>query len=155
VNLISGGVLNLLRHPGELARLLSDPVGLLPSAVEELLRFGPPVQMTARVATTDLSLGDTRIPRGTQLLVLVAAANRDPAVFADPDRLDVGRPDNRHLSFGGGIHLCLGAPLARVEGQEAIGRLFQRFPHLAQADEDIRWKPTSTIRGPEELLLRA
>jgi cytochrome P450 len=154
VNLISGGVLNLLRHPDELARLLADPAALLPSAVEELLRFGPPVQMTARVATTDVSLAGTDIVKGTQLLVLVALANRDPSVFADPDRLDLGRSENRHLSFGGGIHLCLGAPLARLEGHEAIGRLFQRFPNLALADDEITWKPTSTIRGPQELLLK-
>jgi cytochrome P450 len=153
VNLISGGVLNLLRHPGERAKLVADPAGRLPSAVEELLRFGPPVQLTARVATTDLELADTAIAKGTQLIVLTALANRDPEVFADPDRLDIGRADNRHLSFGGGIHLCLGAPLARAEGQEAIGRLLQRFPGLALADEDITWKPTSTIRGPQELLL--
>jgi cytochrome P450 len=153
VNLISGGVLNLFRHPGELTKLKADPVGLLPSAVEELLRFGPPVQLTARTTTTDVELADTAIAKGTELLVLVAAANRDPDVFTDPDRLDISRGDNRHLSFGGGIHLCLGSPLARTEGQEAIGRLFQRFPDLALATDDVVWKPTSTIRGPQELLL--
>ena len=153
VNLISGGVLNLLRHPDELARLRSDP-SLIGSAVEELLRFGPPVQLTGRTATAPTELAGEPIPAGTPLVVLIASANRDPGVFSDPETLDIARPDNRQLAFGGGIHLCLGAPLARVEGQEAIGRLVSRFPHLALADDDIEWKPTSTIRGPARLALR-
>ncbi|TMM15563.1 MAG: cytochrome P450 [Actinobacteria bacterium] len=152
VNLISGGTLNLLRHPDELARLRADP-GLVTTVVEELLRFGPPVQMTARIATTDVELAGQRIARGTEVVALIAAANRDPDVFEDPGRLDVGRRDNRHLSFGGGIHHCLGAPLARIEGQEAIGRLVTRFPDLDLAEPDIEWKPTSTIRGPKSLAL--
>jgi cytochrome P450 len=86
-------------------------------------------------------------------VLLLAQANRDPAVFADPDRLDIGREDNRHVAFGGGIHLCLGAPLARIEGQEAIGRLVRRFPglRLADPDADIDWKLQTTIRGPATL----
>lgn len=153
VNLISGGVLNLLRHPDELARLRADP-SLVNSAVEELLRFGPPVQMTARIATADSELAGHRVARGTEVVALIAAANRDPDVFEDPDRLDIGRRDNRHLSFGGGIHHCLGAPLARIEGQEAIGRLVTRFPHLDLVEPDVEWKPTSTIRGPKSLALQ-
>jgi len=152
VNLISGGALNLLRHPDQLARLRQDP-DLIGSAVEELLRFGPPVQMTARIATVDVELGGEKVAAGTELLALVASANRDPAVFSDSERLDLDRADNRHLSFGGGIHHCLGAPLARVEGQEALGRLVARFPELALAEDDIEWKPTSTIRGPARLPL--
>jgi len=152
VNLISGGALNLLRHPSELARLRADP-GLIASAVEELLRFGPPVQLTERIATADAELAGLPIPKGAQVVALIAAANRDPDVFADPDRLDVGRPENRHVSFGGGIHHCLGAPLARIEGQEALGRLVRRFPDLALAEPDVEWKSTSTIRGPSRLLL--
>ena len=89
----------------------------------------------------------------SQMVALIAAANRDPEVFDHPDRLDIGRRDNRHLSFGGGIHHCLGAPLARIEGQEAIGRLIRRFPDLALAEPEIEWKPTSTIRGPKRLTL--
>lgn len=150
VNLITGGVLNLLRNPDQLRRLQEDP-SLIGSAVEELLRFGPPVQFAVRIATTDLELAGEHLPRGTELIPLIAGANRDPAVFADPDQLDIGRTENRHLSFGGGIHLCLGAPLARVEGQEAIGRLVQRFPKMALATDEIEWKPTSTIRGPARL----
>jgi len=152
VNLIAGGVLNLLQHPAELRRLQSDPA-LITTAVEELLRFGPPVQLAVRMATTDLEVAGERIEQGTELVPLIAGANRDPGVFAQPDRLDISRGDNRHLSFGGGIHLCLGAPLARIEGQEAIGRLVRRFPNLALATEEIEWKPTTTIRGPARLRL--
>ena len=152
VNLISGGALNLLRHPGELARLRADP-SLINTAVEELLRFGPPVQMTARIATADAELAGQVIAKGTEVIALIAAANRDPEVFEDADRLDIARRDNRHLSFGGGIHHCLGAPLARIEGQEAIGRLITRFPDLQLVESDVEWKPTSTIRGPKSLPL--
>lgn len=150
VNLISGGVLNLLRHPDELRRLRDDPA-LIASTIEELLRFGPPVQVSARTATTDVDLDGQHVARGQQCIVMIAGANRDPAVFADPDRLDIAREDNRHLSFGGGIHLCLGAPLARIEAQEAILRLVRRFPTLALRVEEIEWKPTQTIRGPARL----
>ena len=152
VNLISGGVLNLLRHPGELRRLRDDPA-LITSAIEELLRFGPPVQLVSRIATTGIDLAGEHIEQGTQLVPFLAGANRDPDVFDDPDRLDVGRSDNRHLSFGGGLHLCLGAPLARIEGQEAIARLVQRFPALSLVSDTVEWKATSTIRGPARLPL--
>ena len=150
VNLISGGILNLLRHPDELRRLQDDP-SLIASTVEELLRFGPPVQVSARTATTDVDLDGQHVARGQQCIVMIAGANRDPSVFPDPDRLDIGRADNRHLAFGGGIHLCLGAPLARIEAQEAVLRLVQRFPSMALAAEDVEWKPTQTIRGPARL----
>ena len=153
VNLISGGVLNLLRHPDQLERLRREP-DLIGNAVEELLRFGPPVQMTARVATMDITVGEQEVPAGTEVMVLIAAANRDAEVFSDPDRLDIGRQENRHLSFGGGIHHCLGAPLARVEGQEAIGRLIRRFERLEVWDDPVEWKPTTTLRGPARLTLR-
>jgi cytochrome P450 len=152
VNLISGGVLNFLRHPDQLQRLRDDP-SLITSAVEELLRFGPPVQLVARNATTGMEFAAHHIEQGNQLIPMVACANRDPDVFEDPDRLDIGRVDNRHVSFGGGIHLCLGAPLARVEGQEAIGRLVQRFPSIELESDEVEWKPTSTLRGPARLRL--
>jgi cytochrome P450 len=152
VNLISGGTVNLLRHPDQAARLRDDP-SLDAPAVEELLRFGPPVQVSARMATTDVELAGRQVAKGTQVIAMIAAANRDETVFEDPSRLDIGRADNRHLAFGGGIHLCLGAPLARLEGQEAIGRLFRRFPDLALAEDEIEWKPTSTLRGPARLPL--
>ena len=152
VNLIAGGALNLLRHPAELRRLKEDPT-LIAGAVEELLRFGPPVQLTARIATEDVELAGRPVAKGTEVVALIAAANRDPDVFDGPERLDIGRPDNRHLAFGGGIHHCLGAPLARIEGQEALGRLVRRFPDVVLADEEIEWKPTTTIRGPARLRL--
>ena len=152
VNLISGGMLNLLTHPAELERLIADPT-LITTAVEELLRFGPPVQFTARTTTTEVELCGQTMPKGTELIVMLAAANRDPSVFTDPDSLDIGREDNRQLAFGGGIHLCLGAPLARVEAQEAIGRLVRRFPGLRLVDSQVEWKPTTTIRGPARLPL--
>jgi pimeloyl-[acyl-carrier protein] synthase len=152
VNLISGGTLNLLRNPRELERLIADPT-LITTATDELLRFGPPVQWTGRTTTTDIEVAGTELKKGTELIVMIAAANRDPAVFKDPDTLDIGREDNRHLAFGGGIHLCLGAPLARVEGQEAIGRLVRRFPTLELVDDEVEWKPTTTIRGPARLPL--
>lgn len=150
VNLISGGVGNLLLHPDQAALLWSDP-GLIATAVEELLRFGPPVQVSARTATTDVELAGRTVAKGTQVIAMIAAANRDPAVFERPDTLDITRAENRHLSFGGGIHLCLGAPLARIEAQVAIGRLFERFPGLSLVDDVIEWKPTSTLRGPAHL----
>jgi cytochrome P450 len=152
VNLISGGILNLLRHPAELERLIADP-SLIGTAVEELLRFGPPVQFTGRTTTTDVEVAGTTLPKGTEVIVMLAAANRDPAVFDDPESLDIARTENRHLSFGGGIHLCIGAPLARVEGQEAIGRLVRRLPRLRLVDDEVEWKPTTTIRGPKRLPL--
>jgi cytochrome P450 len=152
VNLISGGMLNLLEHPFELQRLQADPT-LIETAVEELLRFGPPVQLTARTTTTEVEVAGKLLPKGSELIVMLAAANRDPSVFTEPQSLDIGRAENRHLSFGGGIHLCLGAPLARVEGQEAIGRLVRRFPSLRPVDDQVTWKPTTTIRGPARLRL--
>ena len=152
VNLITGGAYNLLRHPDQLQRLRDDP-SLMASATEELLRFGPPVQLTGRIATEDIELSDQLIKKGTEVILMLASANRDPAVFDDPDALDVGRRHNHHLSFSGGIHFCLGAPLARIEAQEALGRLLTRFPDLALPEPEVDWKPTTTIRGPKELHL--
>jgi pimeloyl-[acyl-carrier protein] synthase len=150
VNLISGGALNLLRHEAERERLHQDP-SLISSAVEELLRFGPPVQLTARIATVDAEVAGQPVAKGTEVIAMIASANRDPDVFGDPERMDIGRTENRHLAFGGGIHHCLGAPLARIEGQEALGRLMARHPTLALAEPEIEWKATSTLRGPAHL----
>ncbi|HEY2214553.1 MAG TPA: cytochrome P450 [Acidimicrobiales bacterium] len=152
VNLIAGGASNLLRHPEQLQRLRDEPT-LMPEATEELLRFGPPVQMTGRIATVDIELDGQLIPKGTEVIVMVASANRDPEVFNEPESLDIGRSANRHLSFSGGIHFCLGAPLARIEAQEALGQLLDRFPKLSLSDPEVEWKPTTTIRGPKELHL--
>src|SRR5262249_45338563 len=122
VNLIGNGVLALLRHPAELRRLRETP-GLITSAVEELLRYDGPVQRTARVAGAEATIGGRTIAKGDLVMPFIGAADRDPAQFPDPDRLDLSRSENRHIAFGWGIHFCLGAPLARVEGQIAIDAL--------------------------------
>jgi cytochrome P450 len=152
MNLIGNGVLALLRHPEELARLRDDP-NLDATAVEELLRYDGPVHFTGRVATEDLVVADQLVPRGQQVVTLLAAANRDPERFKDPDRLDVGRADNRHLTFSAGIHYCLGAALARVEGQVAMGSLVRRFPKLALADANPPYRDHVVLRGLQELRL--
>jgi cytochrome P450 len=146
VNLIGNGLLALLRHPAELSRLRADP-GLIPSAVEELLRFDGPVQRTARIAHTDLEIDGRRIAEGAMVVVLLGAANRDPAQFPDPDRLDVARADNRHIAFGFGIHFCLGAPLARLEAQIAFATLLRRAPRLALATGTPEWRDSQVLRG--------
>lgn len=151
-NLIGNGVLALLRHPDQLQRLRDDP-SLIRSAVEELLRYAGPVQGTARVATEDVEIGSRRIAAGQVVFALLAAANRDPAQFAEPDRLDIGRQPNPHVAFGDGIHFCLGAPLARAEAQEAISGLLQQLPSLA-LDGEPEWGGTFIIRGVRRLPIR-
>jgi cytochrome P450 len=150
VNLIGTGLLALLRHPAERQRLQDDP-DLLPAAIEELLRYDGPVQRAGRMPASDVEIAGVPIPKGSLVLGLLGAANRDPAHFADPDRLDFGRGETRHLAFGSGIHYCLGAPLARLEAQVAIGTVLRRFPSLALAVERPSWRPSSTLRGLEAL----
>jgi cytochrome P450 len=146
-NLIGNGVLTLLRQPDQLERLRSDPT-LLVNAVEELLRFESPSQQTARLAPARAILGGTRIPEGDAVIAVMGAANRDPERFSDPDHLDLGREDNRHLAFGWAAHFCFGAPLARMEGQIAFETLLARFPKIALApDEAIEWRPNLGLRG--------
>lgn len=154
-NLIANGVLALLRHPHELARLRAEPA-LLESAVEEILRFDSPVQATSRIPMEDVELFGARFAKGREIALLIGAANRDPAVFPEPDRFDLGRRDNRHVSFGFGTHFCLGAGLARLEGQLAIGALVARAPRLALAvsDDALEWRPGWLLRGPARLPLR-
>lgn len=149
-NLIGNGLLTLLRHPDELERLRSDP-GLLPSAIEELLRYESPSQHTARLAPEDTDLGGQQIAKGQAVVAVMAAANRDPARFADPDRLLLDRPDNRHLAFGWAGHFCFGAPLARLEAAIAFRTVLDRLPGLALSDGPIRWRPNLGLRGLEEL----
>ncbi len=149
-NLIGNGMLALLRHPGELQRLRDDP-SLMRTAVEELLRYDSPVQIAGRGARADAVIGGEHIAAGEPLMLLVGAANRDPAQFPHPDRLDVGRPDVKMLSFGGGIHFCLGAMLARTEAQIAIGSLLARVPSLDLATDDLEWRPHITLRGLSSL----
>jgi pimeloyl-[acyl-carrier protein] synthase len=145
-NLVGNGVLALLRHPDELGRLRVDP-DLIGAAVEELLRYDSPVQARVRVARHDVELGGRRIAAGDRVMALLGAANRDPDRFLDPDRLDLSRPDNRHLSFGYGIHFCTGAALARLEGAVAIGSLVRRFPRLELEQAALGWRKTLTLRG--------
>jgi cytochrome P450 len=147
-NLIGNGVLALHRNPDQIARLRADP-GLLPNAVEELLRYDSPVQLTGRTALADTDIAGEKIARGEEVITLLGAANRDPAAYAgDPETLDVGRPGVRAISFGGGIHFCLGAQLARIEGEVAFRRLLERLPDMRLVDPDqVDWKPTITLRG--------
>ncbi|HVP31147.1 MAG TPA: cytochrome P450 [Myxococcota bacterium] len=132
IGLIGNGMLALLRHPRELERLREDP-GLVASAVEECLRFDGPILTTLRVLREDTEFGGKTIPRDAIVWAMIGAANRDPAKFPDPTRFDVGRTPNEHLAFGGGVHFCLGAHLARMESQIAIGSLVRRFPKLELA----------------------
>jgi cytochrome P450 len=158
VNLIGNGVYALLRDPGQ-RRLLQDALaagdtGLLRTGVEELLRYDGPVELaTWRFATEPLEIGGQRIGTGDPVLVVLAAADRDPSRFADPDTLDLTRSDNQHLGYGHGIHYCLGAPLARLEGRTALATLLGRLPDLRLAAEpaDLRWRGGLIMRGLREL----
>jgi cytochrome P450 len=156
VNLIATGMLALLTHPAELSRLRSDP-SLLPAAVEELLRYANPLNhATDRYAPEPLQIGGVTIGAGEPVLCVTSSANRDPGRFPDPDRLDLGRDASGHLAFGHGIHYCLGAPLARLEGEIAFGALLSRFPSLSLAVDPatLRWRPSSLIHGLETLPVR-
>ncbi|WP_017241200.1 cytochrome P450 family protein [Streptomyces sp. SS] len=154
VNLIGNGVYQLLRHPGQRERLqdsiAAGETGLLETGVEELLRFDGPVEMaTWRYATRALTIGGQEIPAGDPVLVVLAAANRDPERFTGPDVLDLARRDNQHLGYGHGIHYCLGAPLARLEGQTALATLLTRLPDLRLAvdPDELRWRGGLIMRG--------
>lgn len=150
-NLIGNGLLALLTHPDELARLRADPLGMLRPAVEELLRFDSPVQLDGRDAFEDVPLGESVIAAGDTVLTLLGAANRDPAHFGDPDRLDLGRDEGPPLSFASGIHYCLGAALARAEAQVLLERLLARFGQMELATGSPRWRDRITLRGLAEL----
>ena len=153
MNLIGNGVLALLRHPGEMQRLRDDPT-LMRNAVEEFLRYDPPVQFTARTATTDVEVRGRTFAQGEGGILIIGSANHDDAQFPEPERLDVGRPEaNRHLAFSAGMHYCLGAALARVEAQVAIGRLLERFSSIEQAGPERR-RPNINLRGLESLPLQ-
>jgi hypothetical protein len=149
VNVTGNGLLALLRHPDQLARLRADPA-LLPTAIEELMRFDSPLQLFERTATEDVEIGGVTVDAGTKIAALLGAANHDPAVFADPERLDLGRTDNPHLSFGVGVHFCIGAPLARVELQASFRALLERPSSLALA-RPARRRPEFVIRGLADL----
>src|SRR5439155_5051978 len=145
-NLIGNGMLSLLRNPDQLDKLRSDP-SLIPSAVEELLRYESPSQHTARLARQDTVLGGKLIRKRQAVIAVMAAGNRDPERFPDPDRLDITRKDNRHLAFGWAAHFCFGAALARIEGQIAFETILQRFRNLRLEPGSLTWRTNLGLRG--------
>lgn len=149
-NLIGNGLLALLRHPDQMQKLRDNPSSI-PAAVEELLRYDNPVQIVWRLATEDLEIGGKQIGQGQIANLIVGAANRDPGQFPDPDRLDLTRTLNRHAGFGFGIHFCLGAPLARLEGQIAISTVLRRMPAMRLETEALEWQESPTFRGVKSL----
>ncbi|UBU13549.1 cytochrome P450 family protein [Nonomuraea gerenzanensis] len=154
VNLIANSVLALIADPDQQAALRADPA-LLPGAVEEFLRFDGPINIaTLRFTTEPVRVGDVEIPANEFVFISLLAANRDPDRFPDPDRLDLTRQDGGHLAFGHGIHYCVGAPLARLEAQIAIGRLLDRFTTIEPASPTLRWRASTLIRGLETLPVR-
>lgn len=153
VNLIGSGTLALLEHPDQLAKLRSEPA-LIKTAIEELVRFVCPLEMaTERYAREDITIAETTIPRGELVMAVIGSANRDANYFDNPDALDITRKNNKHLAFGHGVHFCLGASLARLEGQIAISTLIQRMPNLrlSSAPDQLRWRGTFVLRGLEAL----
>jgi pimeloyl-[acyl-carrier protein] synthase len=150
MNLIASGFLTLLKNPDSFEQLRSHPE-IVGSAVEELLRFESPVQHTARIAPRDMQLGGRTIQKGSRVVAVLAAANRDPNRFQDPDRLDLTRTDNRHLAFGWAAHFCFGAPLARVEGQIAFNTLLRRLTKPVLLEETLRWRDNAGLRGLKAL----
>ena len=148
VNLIGNGMLALLQSPQQFEAFKQEPA-LIKPAIEELLRYVNPAQATNRYAAVDLEIGGVQIPRGSHVVLTFAAANHDPAFVAKPDHLDVTRGETKHMAFGQGIHYCLGAPLARLEGEIAFTRLIERFPNMRLADpaQKLVWRPAFELRG--------
>ncbi|MFJ3667689.1 cytochrome P450 [Streptomyces sp. NPDC090106] len=149
VNATVNGWYALFRNPGELARLRADH-SLIPSAIEELMRYDTPLQLFERWVLDDVEIDGTTVPRGAEIAMLFGSANHDPAVFREPERLDLGRAENPHISFSAGIHYCIGAPLARIELAASMTALLEKAPALALAEEPVR-KPNFVIRGLEGL----
>jgi cytochrome P450 len=149
-HLIGNGLLALLRHPNQAARLRDDPA-VAAGAINELLRYDGPVQMTGRAATTDLEIGGRRIAAGQGVTTVLGAANHDPAQFLDPDALDITRPESRHVAFGYGAHFCVGAPLARLEASIALPALLRRLPNLCLQTETPEWDTSMVFRGLRSL----
>ena len=151
VSLLASGTLALLRHPEQFDRLRADPDGLVEGAVEEFLRYEPPVTRAVRVPSEDFEWRGRTIRQGQTITMLIGAANRDPAVFDHPDQLDITRQPNRHLGFGHGIHFCLGAPLARLEGQIAFRAIARRLPRMRLAEDTSRYRRALGIRSLQSL----
>ncbi|AWN36281.1 cytochrome P450 [Methylobacterium radiodurans] len=152
VNLITNGVLTLLRFPEQLERLRREPE-IAPRLIEELLRYEPPVQYRTRLALADIPIAGTTIPEGAPVVLLIASGNRDPARFTDPDRFDPDRRDNRHLGFGGGLHYCVGAPLARIEAEIALVALSRRLREPRLLADPPPYRQGASLRGPSALPL--
>ncbi|GLW35144.1 cytochrome P450 [Actinoplanes regularis] len=152
VNALGGGVVALMRHREQWDRLVADR-GLVPAAIEEFLRYDPPLHMFVRTAARDVVIGGVTVPAGAEVAALLGAANRDPQVFTDPDVFDIGRDPNPHLGFGAGLHFCLGAPLARLELRAALTALVARMPELKLAAEPPQ-RPTFVLRAFKEIRLR-
>jgi cytochrome P450 len=150
VNLLANGMLTLLRHPDVLDRLRDEP-DLAAPMVEELLRYEPPVQLLVRRTLDEVEVAGTVLPQGARVHLALAAANRDPDRFADPDRFVPDRPDNQHLGFGSGIHSCFGAPLARLEVQVGLTLMAQRLVGPRLADDPPPYRPNALLRGPRHL----
>ena len=151
-NLIGNGMFALLRHPEEFRRVWDDPA-LVPSAVEEMLRFDSPVQLTNRLAKEDLNIAGTAVKRGQVVYLMLGAANRDPVQFPDPDRFDVTRANNKHVAFGAGAHFCVGAPLARLEARIVVRTLRERYPNLRLSSDIPKYRENFNLRGLKALRL--
>jgi len=151
-DLIGNGVWLLLRHPEELAKLKADP-GLAAGAVEEILRYESPVAITSRVASAEREVGGCPVRPHHAMMVSLHAANRDPDVFDTPDRFDITRKHAPHVAFGGGSHICIGAPLARIEAKHAFAKLFRRYPNLSLPKQEIAWRALPFFRGIETLVV--
>jgi cytochrome P450 len=153
VNLITNGMLALLRYPEAMERLRHEP-DLIVSTVEELLRFEPPVHMLPqRTALADISIAGMTIPKGVPVILVLAAGNRDPDRFTEPDRFIPDRADNQHLGFGSGIHYCFGAPMARLEVQIALTELVRRLDNPRLVQDPPPYRPSPILRGPRHLLI--
>ena len=151
-NLLGNGLVSLLAQPEQWSRYKTDEA-IDRTTIEELMRYDGPIQMTERITLEDIQLGVARIPKGSMVILCVAAANRDPQTFDDADALDLARDPNPHLGFGGGAHFCLGAPLARLEARIALRSLAERIPNLTVDTDRLKWRPSFTIRGLRELPL--
>jgi cytochrome P450 len=152
-NLIGNGMLALLQHPEQL-QLLRDTPGLLPAAVEELLRYDPPVQVDGRTVLEDVEIRGRQVRKGQGVVLLIGAANHDPEVFTSPEHLDITRKEASNVSFGRGIHHCLGAPLARLEGRIAFEALLERFVDIRLGTDRPLFKDNIVLRGLKTLPLR-